>query len=413
MPLTLENARQAIPAAKQELRQILPNVAEALASLSEAIDLEMAEIGELQAAGESVIPEIPFAAIEENQVSAEAVALVRRRGAVIVRGVFSKARAQAWDDELGHYLTDNKYHEALKDPDLDKYFGTLKSARPQIFGIYWSRPQVEARQSVELASTRRWLNGLWRSQGPDGAHFDPNLDCVYGDRIRRREPGDGSLGLSPHVDGGSIERWIEPNFRRIYAPVFAGNWRDLDPFDGAYRPDVEEIPSPAVCQAFRTFQGWTALTAQGPGDGSLQLVPSTLAMSYILLRALADDVGDDDLCGAAPGHSLSISQQWHGRLLKGLVPIQKVYPGDTVWWHPDVVHGVEDAHTGSGYSNVMYIAAAPMCAKNARYLDGQKPAFLEGRSAPDFAAENFEVAYSGRGGPDMLTPLGRAQMGFD
>jgi len=187
----------------------------------------------------------------------------------------------------------------------------------------------------------------------------------------------------------------------------------MDPFDGAYRADVEEIPSPAVCSAFRTFQGWTALTKQGPGDGTLQLVPSTMAMSYILLRALAADVADDDLCGAVPGHSLAISPQWHGRVLAGLVTIPTVYPGDTVWWHPDVVHGVEDAHTGAGYSNVMYIGAAPMCAKNARYLARQKPAFLEGRSAPDFAAENFEAEYVARGGPDMLTPLGRTQMGFD
>ena len=28
----------------------------------------------------------------------------------------------------------------------DKYFGTLASAKPQIYGIYWSRPQVQARQ---------------------------------------------------------------------------------------------------------------------------------------------------------------------------------------------------------------------------------------------------------------------------
>ena len=29
-----------------------------------------------------------------------------------------------------------------------------------------------------------------------------------------------------------------------------------------------------ICSAFRTFQGWTALTRQGPGDGTLKLVPA-------------------------------------------------------------------------------------------------------------------------------------------
>ena len=38
-------------------------------------------------------------------------------------------------------------------------------------------------------------------------------------------------------------------------------------------PGAREIPSPAVCSMFRTFQGWTALTRQGKGDGTLQLIP--------------------------------------------------------------------------------------------------------------------------------------------
>ena len=46
-------------------------------------------------------------------------------------------------------------------------------------------------------------------------------------------------------------------------------------------------------------------------------------------------------------------------------PIPKVQPGDTVWWHPDVIHAVEDHHQGSDYSNVMYIGAAPDCEKIA------------------------------------------------
>lgn len=413
MPMTPETARQAIPAAKRELRRGLPNATAVIEAVSEAIDEEMDEIVALQEANRPVIPEIAFEAIKENRVTAETEALIRRRGAVIVRGVFGTDQARAWDDALGAYLTDNGYYGADKDPDIDQYFGNLKAARPQIFGIYWSRPQVDARQSEAMAGTRQWLNRLWRWQGPNGAHFDPDLDCTYADRIRRREPGDASLGLSPHVDGGSVERWIDPNFQRLYAKVFAGDWQGADLFDGAYRSSTEEIPSPAVCSAFRTYQGWTALTEQGPGDGTLQLIPSTLAMVYILLRPLLDDVADDDLCGAVAGRSLAISERWHGRLLKGLVTIPTVYPGDTVWWHPDVVHGLEDEHSGNGYSNVMYIGAAPSCAKNQRYLEIQKPAFLEGRSSPDFAAEDYEATYTGRTGLDLLTPLGRWQMGFD
>jgi hypothetical protein len=99
--------------------------------------------------------------------------------------------------------------------------------------------------------------------------------------------------------------------------------------------------------------------------------------------------------------------------MPALSSIPLVEPGDTVWWHPDVVHAVEDAHTGIGYSNVIYIGAAPYCAKNAAYLERQKHAFLRGESAPDFAAENYETRFEGRATPDDLSPLGRKQMGLE
>ena len=67
---------------------------------------------------------------------------------------------------------------------------------------------------------------------------------------------------------------------------------------------------------FRTFQGWTALTRQGKGDGTLQLIPISDAMVYVLLRALEDDVPADDLCGAKPGRALSVNAEYHSLLLE-------------------------------------------------------------------------------------------------
>ncbi len=200
---------------------------------------------------------------------------------------------------------------------------------------------------------------------------------------------------------------------RCTATCLQGNWRDYDPFDAAFRPDVEEIASPAVCSMFRTFQGWTALTPQGPGDGTLQLVPIANSMVYILLRALQDDVADDDLCGAMPGRALSIKPEFHAPLFEALSSIPKMEAGDTVFWHSDVIHAVEDEHKGAGYSNVMYIASAPACAKNDAYLKRQLPSFLKGESPPDFPTDHFEVDFTGRATADDLTPLGKAQLGFD
>jgi hypothetical protein len=163
---------------------------------------------------------------------------------------------------------------------------------------------------------------------------------------------------------------------------------------------------------FRTFQGWTALTRQGKGAGTLQLIPIANAMAYILLRALQDDVPEDNLCGAKPGRALSVEPEWHAPLLEALTSIPLMQPGDTVFWHSDVVHAVENEHNGQGYSNVMYIAATVGCLKNTAYLARQAPAFLTGQTPPDFAPDNFEVDFRGRGTEADLTPLGRSQLGL-
>ena len=398
---------------KRQVCAQIGDVEKVLGEIEADLRAEVEEIADRKTRGESVIPEIDYRLVHEGKVSDAVKAEIRRRGAAVIRNVFPRAQAGAWNQAIGEYLARNDYVNKAATRDAgDRYFTSLKSSRPQIFGIYWSKPQMEARQGVPLAETRAFLNRLWRFESGGKKHFDPDRECTYADRIRRREPGDNSLGLSPHMDAGSVERWLDPAYSEVYRAVFAGKWRDYDPFDGAFRTETEEIPSPAVCSAFRTFQGWTALTTQGPGDGTLQLLPIARAIVYLLLRPMAKDVPEDDLCGAQPGRALSLVERWHALLKPAITPIPRVDPGDTVWWHSDIIHAVEDHHKGSGYSNVIYIGAAPYCAKNAAYLERQKAAFLSGSSAPDFSAENFEVDFEGRATPSYLTELGKRQMGL-
>ena len=77
-----------------------------------------------------------------------------------------------------------------------------------------------------------------------------------------------------------------------------------------------------------------------------------------------------------------------------------------------MIHSVEKKHEGKEYSNVMFIGATPYCEKNKRYIEIQKEHFLDGRSAPDFAAEDCEVNYKNRATFDDLTELGKKAMGF-
>lgn len=373
--------------------------------VSRAADAILAD----SAAGRPVVPEVNYRDIHAARVSDATRAAIRKTGCAVVRGVFPTSVARDWFAELGEYLETNHYEQReVEKRNLDKYFAALKAGRPQIFNIYWSKPQVNARQDLKLAETRAFLNRLWRFEGV----FDPDYECTYADRLRRRQPGDETLGLSPHMDAGTVERWIDPGYQRVYSQVFAGNWRGYDPFDATHRLDTREIPSPAVCSMFRTYQGWTALTRQGPNDGTLRLIPIAEGICYVLLRALQDDVAETDLCGAAPGRALGVSADWHQEMMAGMVSIPEVQPGDTVFWHTDICHAVGDKHAGKENASVIYIGSAPDCPKNRAYLPKQKEAFLAGRSAPDFAAMDFEVDFKGRATERDLTSLGRMQMGF-
>ena len=412
MSLVIENLPETIRTTKQQLRAALPEYKEVFQEVEDEMRLRVDEIVSEREAGQDVVPIVNYADVELGTVPPALIDKVKRRGACVVRGTFSQEQAGAWDDEIAGYVEKNNLDAKLANAAEDKYFGTLASQKPQIYGIYWSRPQVQARQSESLTNVRVFLNKLWQAESEGRRHFNPKEAPVYADRIRRRPPGSASLGLSPHVDGGSVERWMDGNFRKVYRHVFAGDWHRYSAFDAAYRPEAREIPSPAVCSMFRTFQGWTALTRQGRGDGTLQLIPIAESMVFVLLRALQDDVPADDLCGAQPGRALSINQQYHSLLLKAVSSIPQMEAGDTVFWHTDVVHAVENEHRGSGYSNVMYIAAAPGCAKNTAYLARQAPCFLEGKTPPDFAADNFEVDFVGRGTVTDLTKLGRSQLGI-
>lgn len=402
----------AIRRAKAELRDQVGDVAAALAEVEEAMRTEVAAVVAEREAGHSLFPIVQFADVAAGTVPEATATSIRRRGCAIVKGTFPRARAERWNEELGAYLEENDFARAYRGP-ADDVFGGLAPSKPQIYGVYWSKPQIEARQDDNMVAVRSFLNSFWRHQSLGKTWFDPTRDVAYPDRIRRREPGSSSVGLTAHTDNGSIERWLVPAYRKVFRHVFSGRWRDYDPWDAAHRTEVYEFPSTVMCSVFRTFQGWTALSDMQPTDGVLHVVPIPSAMAYVLLRALQDDVATDDLCGAANGQALPISPKWHSLLLPALSPIPAVEPGDSAWWHCDVIHAVADVTAQARWGNVMYIPSAPFCEKNATYAAACGKAFLAGVSPGDFAAEDYEVGWVGRGLRGDLNPVGRKQLGLE
>ncbi len=402
----------AIREAKAQLRARIGAATAVMAEVEESMRAEVASIVAARDAGQPVWPVVNFSDVAAGTVPDDAVEAIRSRGCAVVRATFPRSQAEAWDAALARYAEENRFAETYRAID-DGVFGGLAAGLPSIYPIYWSLPQMQARQDDRMTAVRRFLNSFWKHESQGRVWFDPDRDTAYPDRVRRRAPGANSGGLSPHTDSGSVERWLLPAYQRVFRHVYAGNWSEYDPWDGAYRTEVREYPSTVMCSAFRSFQGWTALSDMPPDQGVLHTVPIPSAMAYLLLRALQDDVAEDDLCGAVNGQALAVTVRHHAVLLPALTPIPAVEPGDTVWWHADMIHSVGAVTGQRGWANVMYIPAAPYCEKNAAYAQACGEAFLTGASPGDFAAEDVETGWTGRATVDDLSETGRKQLGLE
>ena len=108
------------------------------------------------------------------------------------------------------------------------------------------------------------------------------------------------------------DRGLPAAFRHL----FDGDVAAYDPWDAAYRTEAPQYPGSTMCSAFRTFQGWTALSDMRHDQGVLHTVPIPEAMAYLMLRPLLDDVPDDEMCGVTTNQVFPANQTWHPLLLE-------------------------------------------------------------------------------------------------
>ena len=386
------------------------SVEEVFKVVEERIAADVDDITAALERGEPVWPVIDYADIAAGTVPAEQVELLRRRGCLVVRGHFEREQALGWDAGIVRYVEDNRFFEDYRGPG-DDFFGSVGS-KPEIYPVYWSAAQMEARQSDRMAAVQAFLNGQWKHESEGTAWFDPQRDSLYPDRIRRRPEGADSGGLGTHLDPGTLDLWMTEAYQKAFRHLFDGSVEEYDPWDAAYRTDGPQYPGTTMCSAFRTFQGWTALSDMDHDQGVLHTVPIPGAMAYLMLRPLLADVPDDEMCGVAVNQAFPANERWHPLLMRALAGIPDVRAGDSVWWHCDMIHSVAPVQDQRGWGNVMYIPAAPWCPRNERYAAEVRAAFRTGSSPSDFPAEHYERAWPDRFAEAALNDTGRRGLGL-
>jgi len=371
---------------------------------------EIASLTALRDAGKPVIPEVSFDDLSNGGFTHDQQQLVKKRGCVVVRRTVTEQQANDWNLRLEDYLASNSYYQEL---DKAVELGDVERGKhPNILDIYWSRSQLEIRQSARLHQVQQHLNRLWRVAESGKGAFDQAQTCTYADRVRIRQPDDQTHGLPAHVDSCSLESWFDSDtIWRTYKTLLNGDWQEYDAYDAIDRACTERTPHAGACGMFRTFQGWMALTPQGADCGTLQLVPSSRCVAWMFLNMIQSCETGDEPTLPVPNAPYNLDKQKHAQLIQGLCSIPDMRSGDTVWWHPDVVHAVEHSNHSNIPSSVVYLGNAPVCRRNLEYLRAQLGAFNKGVSPPDFPDTEIEASYVGRSTTTELTSLGAQQMG--
>jgi len=373
------------------------------------------EIAEVREKGNKVVADVEFEDIANGTVRQSFLDSIRHRGVGIVRNVLPRAYALGLKQRALEYIEANKSRIKAFPPD-----------NPAVFELYWSPSQVLARGHPNMLKTQSFLTTLWHSSDP-ASEISTTYPLAYADRLRIRQPGDAKFALGPHTDGGSLERWEDPTYSRVYQKILDGCWEEYDPYDARFRLDanMDLYNGAGACSMFRLFQGWLGMSSTGPGEGTLRVCPLLrYASVYAILRPLFDtrtnelDLDSSDFPGSVQAAAQEYNTETHPQLelQDTMLSIPKVEPGDYVAWHCDSIHAVDAEHKGTGDSSVLYIPACAMTKSNVGFLKKQRESASVWSPPPDFpgAGGDGEKDYQGKvdWSSDFIPPAAKRAMGF-
>ena len=104
----------------------LQDVKKSFETVSSNIKREVEHIQNMQAKEIPVIPEIDYKSILNGSVSISQIAEIKRRGSLIIRGVFDEQLAREWNEEIVEYILRNDYYtKSIEKEGMDQYFSQL------------------------------------------------------------------------------------------------------------------------------------------------------------------------------------------------------------------------------------------------------------------------------------------------
>ena len=137
------------PALRARIEASGRSVEEVFAAVEHRVAARVAEIQADRERGESAWPVVDYADIAGGSVSSAQRDKIARRGCLLVRNHFDREQAQDWDADIVDYVERNRFFENYAGPG-DDFFASVDST-PEIYPIYWSRAQMQARQSDRMA----------------------------------------------------------------------------------------------------------------------------------------------------------------------------------------------------------------------------------------------------------------------
>ncbi|ETN40882.1 uncharacterized protein HMPREF1541_05162 [Cyphellophora europaea CBS 101466] len=370
------------------------------------------EIDEIKAKGNSVIPSIDYEKVRTGQVSPQDLEAIRHRGLAVIRNVVPRQEALDLKAQAQEYIDANQ-------PKVRAF----PADDPAVYELYWTPTQVQARGHPNMLQTQSFMNSLWHSSNR-ASQISTTYPLTYADRFRIRRPGDAKFALGPHTDGGSVERWEDPEYSRVYTEILRGNWEAYDPFDAHHRitATMDMYNGGGACSMFRLFQGWLSMSSTGPGEGTLKVCPFLKhATSYLILRPFFNlDTNELNLDNSFPNSNLGAAQEYdpvthpHLELETTMINVPHVEPGDYVAWHCDTIHAVDKQHRGTSDSSVLYIPACAITARNIDSLKQQRDAAMKYSPPPDFpgAGGEGEQGFHGATNWDAVASEAQRAMGY-